>query len=364
MKVICIVLISCFGIACNAKTHENILIGRVKNYPAKKIYLMDAYLHDVKDSAYVKNGNFKFSIPVDKKYSSELSLSITKTYDYQKVLVFKNDILSVNKKLYGGTSFILDDDTVKITGDYNNLNHFLSIKAGNENKLIMRYQLNEFGYIQGLNADQRQQKIKEIKDVIQNNPHSSFLLSKLYLNKEKYSKTEIAALVSLFDNDLRKTIMGNKFQIYLDNRLDAGQKFFDLKLKDDKNNVRLVLDDKKLNMLIFWASWCGPCRMEIPQIKRLNTLYKNKGLNVVSISIDENQMEWYKALKQEQMKWDQFLVDKADIEVIEARYNFSSIPTTIFINGAGKEVYRISGYADNQFAAYKNVIDKLISDSE
>ena len=357
-------IIICFlCIGCSAEPHKKFLTGQVKNYPSAKVYLIDAYLHDIKDSAEVKNGNFIFSISTNNMDESELSLSITPKYDYRKVLVFKNDILSTNKKSYGGTSFILDTDTVKILGDYENLNHFLSLKAGNENKLIMRYQLNEFGYIQGLDSSKRQQKIKEVKDVIQNNSASSFLLSKLYLNKEHYSKVEIASLVSLFDHELKETNIGSKSQTYLNNRLDTNQKFTDLRLKDDKDNVIPVLDNKKLNMLIFGASWCGPCRLEIPNTKKLNTIYKNKGLNVVSISIDENQIEWYKALRQERMQWRQFIIDKSDIEIIEARYNFSAIPTTIFINGDGKEVYRMSGYMDNQLTEYHKIIDKLIHDS-
>ncbi len=360
MKFIYTYVICCLGISCYAQPVKNILIGWVKNYPSEKIYLIGAYSHELKDSSNVRDGNFVFSIPVNKTENPELSLSITKKYDDRTVLVFTNTVLSTDKKRYGGTAFILDSDTVKVSGDYNNLNHFLFLTAGHENVLSMRYQLEDFGNIQGLTSDEKLKKIKKIRNIIQNNPDSYFLLSRLYPNRGSYSKSDILSLVSTFNSSVKKTIIGEKFQVYLNNRPDPYQKFdISWKLKNDKGDIKPVFNIKTTNMLVFWASWCGPCRLEIPTIKKLDSLYKSKGLNIVSISIDENQTEWYKALQKEQMKWSQFIANKSDLDIIEARYNFSFIPVTIFIDQNGKELYRISGFINNQLSEYQKIIDKL-----
>ena len=61
-----------------------------------------------------------------------------------------------------------------------------------------------------------------------------------------------------------------------------------------------------MSLLIFWASWCNPCRKEIPNLKKLYTQYADRGFQIVSISIDKKEAEWTKALKEEQLQWPNF----------------------------------------------------------
>jgi len=63
-----------------------------------------------------------------------------------------------------------------------------------------------------------------------------------------------------------------------------------------------IFDNKSLAyIIVFWASWCGPCRSEIPEIKEIYKKYKNSKVDIINISIDENTNSWKKALVEEKM---------------------------------------------------------------
>lgn len=112
---------------------------------------------------------------------------------------------------------------------------------------------------------------------------------------------------------------------------DKGQKAKLLTVKGD-DGKQLTLEDlaqgKKLLLIDFWASWCGPCRKEIPNVKKLYDLYKDKGFEVVSISIDKNEAAWRKALQQEQLQWPNFL----DTMGAADAYKVRSIPAMFLID--------------------------------
>jgi thiol-disulfide isomerase/thioredoxin len=117
----------------------------------------------------------------------------------------------------------------------------------------------------------------------------------------------------------------------------------------------------KLNMLVFWASWCGPCRREIPLLKEIETEYKGKGLNLVSISIDDNKSNWEKALNQEKMEWPQYLVDKDRIDLVMQQFNFSAIPLVVFTDKSGKEIKKFIGYDKEQKKNYDAIIKQFLA---
>lgn len=96
-------------------------------------------------------------------------------------------------------------------------------------------------------------------------------------------------------------------------------------------SLEALCKGKKYILIDFWASWCKPCRKEIPNLKRLYASYADKGFQIVSISIDKKEAEWTKALQEEQLAWPNFL----DTEGIADLYQVKFVPTMYLIDGQG-----------------------------
>ncbi len=94
--------------------------------------------------------------------------------------------------------------------------------------------------------------------------------------------------------------------------------------------------DFKGNYLVidFWASWCGPCRKEMPNMKKAYEQFSGKGVSFFNVSIDSKEADWLKALDEEKMPWDQVLAPEAGKEVMKL-YQFSGIPFIVLLDKEG-----------------------------
>lgn len=125
----------------------------------------------------------------------------------------------------------------------------------------------------------------------------------------------------------------------LRNRVKEGMPAPDITFQNEKGKT-LHLDKLKgkITLIDFWASWCGPCRKEIPHVKKYYEEYKNKGVQFISVSIDAKKDAWTKALKEEQMPWLQGWAPNSGKEVLNT-YQFNGIPFLILLDKKGN-IYR------------------------
>lgn len=93
----------------------------------------------------------------------------------------------------------------------------------------------------------------------------------------------------------------------------------------------------KILVLDFWASWCGPCRSEIPNLKKDYKEFSDKGVVFLSVSIDKDGAAWRKAMKEENMPWTQVNAPKAGKDVMKL-YQFSGIPYILVLDKEGRIV--------------------------
>ncbi|RZS75969.1 TlpA family protein disulfide reductase [Pseudobacter ginsenosidimutans] len=126
----------------------------------------------------------------------------------------------------------------------------------------------------------------------------------------------------------------------------------------DVNGKNIGTADYKGKYLLidFWASWCGPCRQAIPKVRALYDLYKEKGFDVLSISIDTDRKAWIKAMDDEQMPWAQTL--SPDKNKTMDKFLFSGIPTLYLIDREGKIVQSYTGYSTDLEAKLKEAFSK------
>ena len=122
-----------------------------------------------------------------------------------------------------------------------------------------------------------------------------------------------------------------------------GQPFIDLTL-NDVNGVSHKLSEycgKGNYVLIdFWASWCGPCRGEMPNVKANFEKYKDKGFNIVAISFDSRADAWKDAIAEMKMNW----VNLSDLKAWHSEagkiYNINAIPSNLLVDPQGKIIAR------------------------
>lgn len=118
----------------------------------------------------------------------------------------------------------------------------------------------------------------------------------------------------------------------------VNNQYFDFVLQDTlgmKRTISEYVGKSRLLFIDFWASWCGPCRADVPHIKEIYEKYKDKGLNVLAISLDDNEVAWKSALKKLKMPWEQLLeVNGTDSELAKA-YQIYGIPYGVLLDSEG-----------------------------
>jgi len=119
---------------------------------------------------------------------------------------------------------------------------------------------------------------------------------------------------------------------------EVGQRYIDIELPGIQGNKVSVSDyvgSNKFTLVDFWASWCGPCRAEMPYVVKAYTDFHAKGFEVVGVSLDNNREAWLAAIEQLRMPWPQMSDLKGWECAGAALYNIRSIPANVLIDQHG-----------------------------
>jgi len=106
---------------------------------------------------------------------------------------------------------------------------------------------------------------------------------------------------------------------------------------DRKTSYSLANLKGKVVLIDFWASWCGPCRKENPNVVKTYEKYKNDGFTVMSVSLDTDKDKWNAAIKQDKLTWDNHVSDLGGWNSrVGKMYGVNSVPFTVLIDQEGK----------------------------
>ena len=150
---------------------------------------------------------------------------------------------------------------------------------------------------------------------------------------------QIDTLIKLIDTSLNKSAYKANALVTLQRLTitETGKQFPSLALTDTFGKQTYIEEYKgKIILLDLWSSWCAPCRQQIPALKKLYKKYKNKGFEIIGISLDKDKTAWLNAIKNDKQDWPHFCELKGWPQDRTARFlNIYSIPSNFLLDKNG-----------------------------
>lgn len=147
------------------------------------------------------------------------------------------------------------------------------------------------------------------------------------------------------DDDVKNSALGNMILKEVERtrikEIAEGETFRDLTLQTPEDKTVSLSDyvgKEKYVLIDFWASWCGPCRAESPNFVALYKEYKNKGFEIVGISLDNEKDKWVKGIADDGITWPQMSDLKGWNSEAAMKYKVKGIPFTVLLDKEGKVI--------------------------
>lgn len=137
----------------------------------------------------------------------------------------------------------------------------------------------------------------------------------------------------------------NKLKAHIETseKTAVGQKYIDFSMQTPEGetvSLSSFISKNKYTLIDFWASWCGPCRKEMPNVVAAYNEFKAKGFGIVGVSLDENAEQWKEAIKALNITWPQMSDLKGWSNEGAKLYGVNSIPATVLVDQDGTIIAR------------------------
>jgi thiol-disulfide isomerase/thioredoxin len=358
-KIVFLIALSFTIFSCSKVADgEYLITGNAKGVPNGKMVVLkkknDYGIVVNVDSTKVKDGKFELKGKV--KEPSMFALFIK---DLQQPIPFILETGEIEVKV--------DKDSIwksEISGTYNNEEfQKFNIKINSVQKRLVDYQNKNFQKL--MEAQQKKDNMaienlkkgyndiqKEMDDFMVKYPEEnteafiSLLLLEGQFNSPKFNLDNFKKTFNKLDSSLKSTKIGKGIEAKLkaienNNKIKPeaaliGKMAPDFSGKTPQGTVvSLQQSLGKITIIDFWASWCGPCRKENPNVVALYNEFHSKGLNIVGVSLDDDSDKWNDAIAKDKITWTQVSNLQGWKDPIAQLYKVEQIPTTFILDGSG-----------------------------
>ncbi|GET25613.1 TlpA disulfide reductase family protein [Prolixibacter sp. NT017] len=365
IKVWCIVLIA-FLASCQQSNTGYKLSGELTGADnGTKIALVPFAMYDAKAEAETTIENGKFSFEGEVPEPREYYLVLGNKEDYYRIMI-ENTSIKIKGKVVKhpgkeGAPETSAFSEMEVSGSKSNDYLYSQLDVRNELDSMYNAIHKDFADVQALVAKASRARNKALMDSITSLPrYAEFAKAdKNFINtvEKRYNEvfdankeTSWGPLLMLnlysyltpdarptFENmskEARESYYGKMVaeDLYPANR--TGEKvpgFTTIDINGNQVSLNDLIKDKKVILIDFWASWCAPCRKELPNVKANYEKYAPKGFEVLSFSIDKDPKAWKKAVAEENLKWPNF----NDLN-ISTLYKVKAVPTIYLIDNQGR----------------------------
>ena len=298
-----------------------------------------------KDSVHVKGHQFVYTGKVGEPSLYYVWLSapqgtMLSTFDF-----FVEDTtmqMNLNKDSIGKTSvtgshvndlYVAYKETMKPTKDKMdalNKSYKVAAEAGNKTAIDS---------LEKVYDNLSKEEIDNMVSYVQKNPNSiigAWTIKKMLYD---FDLPTLKKVYAAFSSSVQQSTFAKEIKGEIDimDRTAVGQMAPDFTQNDSTGKpVSLSSFHGKYLLLDFWASWCGPCRRENPNVVEAYKKFKGKNFTILSVSLDDNKEAWMKAVKDDGLEWNHVCDMKGWKNAVAAEYGIRAVPSNYLLDPSGK----------------------------
>lgn len=345
MKKIIYLIAACITISsCSPKTPHYVVKGMIGGSDSIKFYIQKREAGKIVsiDSAVSKHG--KFTMQGGKVKYPEMVQLVAGNTKKRTPFYLENSEITITGNL--DSLFKAKITGSKTQAKYDSLIKSIKPLSDSYSKIVSKY---EDVSKSGGNPAKFEKQMDSIqagmtniyKDFVRTNPKSFVTPSILTSLSYDMEADELETLVNGLDTSITSLpqIKTLKERVKSLKTVAIGQKAPDFTL-NDVNDKPVTLSSKfgpKLLLVDFWASWCGPCRMENPNVVKVYNEFHKKGFDIVGVSLDHEKNDWIKAIKDDRLTW-------------------THISDLLWWNSAAAKLYAVNGIPANFLLDEKGTI--------
>ncbi len=297
------------------------------------------------------------SIPADKKGNFSFSGKLPNE-DFYLLRVGNNNVNLI----------LRNKSELKIYGDGSKIREFCNIIGSDESKafhdfaqITDNWKIKSDSAIAALRQDPSREKAineymqgqfityqQELQNFVSSNPNSPALILALNsIDIEQNFKDYENLILQVYKSFPNSPSVISYYQNYLSQKqkneegmfLAPGKVAPDFEEFSTDRTTKMKLSDLKGKVVLidFWASWCGPCRRENPNVVKTYQKYAKDGFTIMSVSLDNDKSKWAEAIEKDKLVWPYHVSDLGGWNSKVARmYQVSSVPFTVLIDQEGK----------------------------